>query len=61
MILLVLSMILLDLGLLVRQDASLYEINAAKEDHKRDIIASCFNHLELWIKRKGKKLINYEY
>jgi hypothetical protein len=34
MILLVLSIILLDLSLLVRQDVSLYEINAAKEDHK---------------------------
>jgi hypothetical protein len=34
MILLVLSIILLDHGLLVRQDGSLHEINAAKEDHK---------------------------
>ncbi len=42
------------LGLLVRQDGYLFEINAAKEDHKQDIIALCFNHLKLWIKRKGK-------
>jgi hypothetical protein len=54
MILLVLSIILLDLSLLVRQDGSVYKINAAKEYHKRDIIALCFNHLKLWIKRKGK-------
>jgi hypothetical protein len=53
MILLALSIILLDLGLLVRQDGSVYKINAAKEDHKRDMIALCFNHLKLWIKRKG--------
>ena len=51
MILPVLSIMLLDLGLLVRQDESLYEINAAKEDHKRAIIALCFNHLKLLIKR----------
>jgi hypothetical protein len=44
------------LGLLVRQDGSLYEINAAKEDHKQDIIALCFNHLKLWIKRKENSI-----
>jgi hypothetical protein len=42
------------LGLLVRQDGSLYEINATKEDHKQDIIALCFIHLKLGIERKGK-------
>jgi hypothetical protein len=42
------------LGLLVRQYGSLYEINATKEDHRQDIIAWCFNHLKLWIKRRGK-------
>jgi hypothetical protein len=39
------------LALLVRQDGSLYEINAAKEDHKQAIIALRFkHHLKLWIK-----------
>jgi hypothetical protein len=53
MILLVLSITLLDLDLLVRQDRSQYEINAAKEDHKGDIIALCSTQLKLWITRKG--------
>jgi hypothetical protein len=53
MILLILSITLLDIGLLVRQDGSKYEINAAKEDHKWDIIALCFTQLKLWITRKG--------
>jgi hypothetical protein len=54
MILLVLSIILLNRGLLVRQDGSLYEIDVAKEDHKRDIIALYFDHLKLCIERKGE-------
>jgi hypothetical protein len=54
MILLNLSMTLLDLGLLVRQDGSQHEINTAKEDNKRDIIALCFTQLKLWIRGKGK-------
>ena len=37
------------LGLLVRQEESLYVINATKEDHKQDIMIFCFNHLKLWI------------
>jgi hypothetical protein len=44
------------LGLLVRQDGSLYEIHAAKEDHKWDIIELYFNHLKLWIKRKENSI-----
>jgi hypothetical protein len=47
------------IGLLVRQDGSLYESNAAKEDHKQDIIALCFIHLKLWFKEKENS-INYD-
>jgi hypothetical protein len=42
------------LGLLIRQDGSLYKIIAAKEDHKKDIIALSVTHLKLWLRKKGK-------
>jgi hypothetical protein len=44
------------LSLLVRRDGSLYENNAAKEDHKQDIIAFS---VKLWIKNEENP-INYD-
>jgi hypothetical protein len=37
------------MSLLIRQDGSFYELNAAAEDQK-DIIAFCLNHLKSFIK-----------
>ncbi len=43
------------LGLLVRQDESLYKINAQMRT-KKDIIALCINHLTLWIQKKENSI-----
>jgi hypothetical protein len=44
------------ISVLVTQDGSLDEINAAKEDHKQNIIALCSDHLQIWIKSEEKSI-----